>query len=92
VSDKIGFDPPPKSYWTRGARTQRHIYFSPADDLPGMLLFGLIAVLGAVALVVAARHILLSNAFVWRDGLLLLFGLVLLVLGTVQGYRMWRGR
>jgi len=90
VSDKRGFDPPRKPYWTRGARTKRHTYCFPADDLPGVLLFGLIAVLGAVALIVSARHILVNEAVGRRDVTLLVIGLAMLVLGTVQGYRLWR--
>ena len=92
MSGKSGIDPPRKPYWTRGAKTKRHLYYTPGNDLPGVLLFGLIAVLGVVALVVAARHILVSEAVVRRDGTLLVIGLSLLVLGTVQGCRLWRGR
>ena len=88
----MGFDPPRKPYWTRGAKTGRHTYFTPADDLPGVLLFGLIAVLGAVAVVVAARHFLASEAVLRRDGMLLGIGLGLVVLGSVQGWRLWRER
>jgi hypothetical protein len=79
-------------YWTHGARTKWHTYFTPADDRPGVLLFGLIAALGAVALVVAARHILNAEALVRRDGVLLAIGLAAFVLGSVQGYRLWRER
>ena len=92
MSDKMGFDPPRKPYWTRGAKTKRHTYYMPANDLPGVLLFGLIAVLGAVALVVAALHILVSAAVTRRDGALLGIGLGLLVLGAAQAYRLWRER
>jgi len=92
VSDKMGFDPPRKPYWTRGAKTKRHTYYMPANDLPGVLLFGLIAVLGVAALVVAARHILMSAAVVRRDGTLLVIGLGMLVLGAAQAYRLWRER
>ena len=92
MSDKTGFDPPQKPYWTRGARTKWHSYYYPASDLPGVLLFGLIAALGMVALVVAARHILMSAAVERRDGLLLVIGLGMFVLGTVQGCRLWRAR
>jgi hypothetical protein len=90
MSDKSYPDAPRKPYWTRGAKTARHTYFYPADDLPGVLLFGLIAVLGAAAVVVAARHILISEAIVRRDGTLLGIGLLAFALGSVQGYRLWR--
>jgi len=92
VSDKTGFDPPQKPYWKRGARTKWHSYYYPASDLPGVLLFGLIAALGMMALVVAARHILMSAAVVRRDGTLLVIGLGMLVLGAAQAYRLWRER
>ena len=92
MSGKSGIDPPRKPYWTRGAKTKRHLYYTPGNDLPGVLLFGLIAVLGLVALVVAARHILVSAAVVRRDGILLGIGLGMFLLGTVQGYRFWRLR
>ena len=92
MSGKIGIDPPRKPYWTRGAKTKRHTYYTPGNDLPGVLLFGLIAVLGAVALIVAAWHILATEAVGRRDVTLLVIGLAMLVLGTVQGYRLWRWR
>jgi hypothetical protein len=82
--------PGSKPYWTRGAKTKWHTYFYPANDLPGVLLFGLIALLGAAAVVVAARHILISDTIVRRDGTLLGIGLFAFVLGSVQGYRLWR--
>jgi hypothetical protein len=81
-----------KSYWTRGAKTAWHTYYYPANDLPGVLLFGVIALLGVVAIVVAARHILIRDAIVSRDGTLLGIGLFACVLGCVQAYRLWRER
>jgi len=90
MSDDLGFRPPRKAYWTRSAKTRWHIYFNATDDLPGVLLFGVIAVLGAAAIFVAARHVLMSGALVRSDGALLAVGGFAFVLGGVQGYRLWR--
>ena len=90
MSDQTGSEPPRKPYWTRGAKTRWHTYFYAANDLSGVLLFGLIAVLGAVAVVVAARHIFMSGMLVRRDGTLLAIGGISLLLGGVQGCRLWR--
>lgn len=83
-------EPPKQPYWIRGPRTRHHIYYTPSSNLPGVLLFALIALLGALAVAVAVRHLLDTHVLVRKDAVLLSVGLFAFLLGGVQGVRLWR--
>ncbi|MES1189833.1 MAG: hypothetical protein ABUS47_02015 [Steroidobacter sp.] len=76
-------------YWIRVARTRRHIYYRARNNVPGMLLFGIIAVLGCVALIVGARHIIMAKSVQHPDVVLVIVGMGALLLGIYQGWQLW---
>ena len=76
------------SYWIRGPRTRRHIYFYPSDNRAGFALMLLIGVLGLIALGIGMAHIL-GSAKVQRDDLILAgIGIVAASVGLYQAYRL----
>jgi ABC-type Fe3+-siderophore transport system permease subunit len=77
-------------YWTRVAETRRHIYFSAADQWPGIVLFGLIGIGGVVAAVVGASHWLNAR---WSHSDWILVGVAISAvwLAVVQGWRLISG-
>ena len=85
----IGYKPPKEPYWRRGASGRYHTYYTPATNLPGVLLMGLIAVLGALAVVIAVRHGLHSTPVARRDVVLGLCGVGAFAVGCVQAFKLW---
>ena len=79
------------SYWKRGARTGRHIYFYPANDLPGVVLLALIGVAGLVMAALGVFHLATSPRAGIRDLVLAIVGAPLALVGLVQAYRLARG-
>jgi len=79
-----------KPYWTLVTRTKRHVYFRSRNNVPGILLFVLIAALGCVALTVGVRHILVADAIQHSDKVLVAIGLGMLILGVYEGCQLWR--
>ncbi|MBU6269423.1 MAG: hypothetical protein KGN34_17890 [Sphingomonadales bacterium] len=84
-------DPEPRRPWFRlVARTKRHTYYRAVSNVPGMLLFALIVVLGAAALVAAVRDYRHLHMLVREDRILGGIGLFLIVLGIWQGVKLAR--
>lgn len=81
---------PDRAYWTRVAKTRRHIYYTAADDWPGVTLFGLIGIAGVVAAAVGAWH-WLKAGLSRSDGILLVVGIGAVWLAVVQGWRLISG-
>ncbi|HVY24030.1 MAG TPA: hypothetical protein VG962_11830 [Steroidobacteraceae bacterium] len=79
-----------KSYWVAGARTRRHRYFYPRNNMPGILLFGVIAVLGCLTLVVAMRHYMVARSLTNPDFVLGVIGLFAVLLSIYQSWKLWR--
>jgi hypothetical protein len=66
------------SYWIRGPRTRRHLYFYPSDNRAGFTLMLLIGVL----------HILGSAEVRREDVILAGIGIVAASMGLYQAYRL----
>lgn len=71
-------------FWRPGAKTRWHSYFQPRTNIPGVLLFGLIGLLGAFALAVAGWSAIAHGALARSDATLGAVGLVALALGAWQ--------
>jgi hypothetical protein len=83
-------EPPIKSpYWRPAGRSRRHIYYVPANDLPGVLLFVLIGIGGCAAFGIGAWH-LWRQADSRQDWLLVGIGTCLVWLAMRQGWRLWK--
>ena len=78
----------PSSYWIRGPRTRRHIYFYPSDNRAGFILMLLIGVLGLTALGVGLMHILGSSIVQREDVILAGIGIFLATIGLYQANRL----
>jgi hypothetical protein len=78
----------PSSYWIRGPRTRRHIYFYPSDNRAGFALMLLIGVLGLIALGIGMMHILGSSQVQRDDVILAGIGILAASIGLFQAYRM----
>jgi hypothetical protein len=76
-------EPQRKPFWTRIASTRRHVYYAPANNVPGLILFGVLGVGGLVALSVGAWH-LRNAAGSWQDWILALIGAALMWLAIAQ--------
>jgi hypothetical protein len=76
------------SYWIRGPRTRRHIYFFPSDDRAGFALMLLIGILGLIALALGVRNILGSPEIQRRDVILTGIGLIAAATGLYQANRL----
>ena len=76
------------SYWIRGPRTRRHIYFYPADNRAGFALMLLIGLLGLIALGIGARRILGSSSVHREDVILTGIGIVVASIGLYQANRL----
>ncbi len=76
----------PKSprWWTRGPRTSRHLYFYPTNNVPGVLLFALIFLLGCWALAIVIFHAMKTEHLVRQDVVLAGIGVVSATLGLAQ--------
>jgi hypothetical protein len=79
------------SYWIRGARTRRHIYFFPSDDRAGFALMLFIGILGLIALGLGVKNILGSPEIQRRDVILTGIGLVAAAIGLYQANRLRNG-
>lgn len=78
----------PLSYWIRGPRTRRHVYFYPADNRAGFTLMSLVGVLGLIAVGIGMMHIL-GSAGVQRDDVILVgIGIVAASIGLYQANRL----
>jgi hypothetical protein len=78
----------PSSYWIRGPRTRRHIYFYPSDNRAGFTLMLLIGVLGLSALGIGMMHILGSSQVQLDDVILTGIGIVAASIGLYQANRL----
>ena len=76
------------SYWIRGPRTRRHIYFFPSDNRAGFTLMLLIGVLGLIALGIGMMHILGSSKVQRDDVILAGIGIVAASMGLYQAIRL----
>ena len=76
------------SYWIRGPRTRRHIYFYPSDNRAGFTLMLLIGVLGVIALGIGMMHILVSTNVQRDDVVLAGIGIVAATIGLYQAIRL----
>jgi len=76
------------SYWIRGQRTRRHIYFYPSDNRVGFTLMLFIGVLGLMALGIGMVHILGSSKVQRDDVILAGIGIVATSIGLYQAYRL----
>jgi len=74
----------PSSYWIRGPRTRRHIYFYPSDNRAGFTLMLLIGVLGLIALGIGIMHIVASSSVQRDDVILVVIGIVAASIGLYQ--------
>jgi hypothetical protein len=87
---KIRNDVPKEKWWVKDPQTARHIYLNPTNSVPGMVLFGLIALLGCLAIVVAARNVIRDQVLHREDALLGGVGLFCCVLAAFQFRRLLR--
>jgi hypothetical protein len=78
------------SFWIRGPRTRRHIYFYPSDDRAGFALMLFIGILGLIALGLGIKNIVRSPEVQWRDVILTGIGLLAATLGLYQANRLRR--
>jgi hypothetical protein len=78
------------SYWIRGPRTQRHLYFFPSDDRAGFALMLFIGILGLIALGLGVKNILGSQEIQRRDVILTGIGLIAAAIGLYQANRLRR--
>ena len=78
------------SYWIRGPRSRRHIYFFPADDRAGFALMLFIGILGLIALGLGVKNILGSQEIQRRDVILTGIGLIAAAIGLYQANRLRR--
>jgi hypothetical protein len=76
------------SYWIRGPRTRRHIYFFPSDNRAGFTLMLLIGVLGLIVLGIGLMHILGSTKIQRDDVILAGIGIVGASIGLYQANRL----
>jgi len=76
------------SYWMRGPRTRRHIYFYPSDDRAGFALMLFIGILGLIALGLGIKNILGSPELQLRDVILTGIGLIAAAIGLYQANRL----
>lgn len=76
------------SYWTRGPKTRRHIYFYPSDNRAGFALMLLICILGLIALGFGVKNILGSPEVDSRDVILAGIGVIAAAIGLYQAYRL----
>jgi hypothetical protein len=76
------------SYWIRGPRTRRHIYFYPSDNRAGFALMLLIGALGLIALGIGIVHILGSTKVQRDDVVLAAIGIVAASIGLYQANRL----
>ena len=76
------------SYWNRGPRTRRHIYFYPSDNRAGFTLMLLIGVLGLIAVGMGMMHILGSSKVQRGDVILAGIGFVAASIGLYQANRL----
>jgi hypothetical protein len=76
------------SYWRRGPRTRRHIYFYPSDNRAGFALLLLVGVLGLIALGIGVMHIFTSTSVQREDVILTGIGIVVTAIGMYQANRM----
>jgi len=79
-----------KRWWTRGARTSRHIYFYPTNNVPGVILFAFIVLLGCAALAVAVVRSTHSRHLDSQNAVLGGVGIFCIVLGAAQISRLIR--
>lgn len=84
-------DPEPKRPWFRlQGRSRRHTYYRAVSDVPGILLFALITLLGLAALGAAGWHWHASHRFVHADRVMAGIGVFLVVLGAWEGVKLAR--
>jgi hypothetical protein len=76
------------SYWIRGPRTRRHIYFYPSDDRAGFALMLFIGILGLIALGLGIKNIFGSADVQRRDVILIGIGLFAAAIGLYQANRL----
>jgi hypothetical protein len=76
------------SFWIRGPRTRRHIYFYASDDRAGFALMLFIGVLGLIALGLGIKSILGSPEIQRRDVILAGIGLIAAAIGLYQANRL----
>jgi len=76
------------SYWIRGPRTRRHIYFYPADNRAGFALMLLIGLLGLIALGIGTMRIFSSSSVQREDVILTGIGIVVASIGLYQANRL----
>jgi hypothetical protein len=78
------------SFWIRGPKTRRHIYFYPSDDRAGFALMLFIGILGLIALGLGVKNIIASPEVQQRDVILTGIGLFAAALGLYQANRLRR--
>ena len=76
------------TYWIRGPRTRRHIYFYPSDNRVGFTLMLFIGVLGLMGLGIGMMHILGSSKVQRDDVILAGIGIVAASIGLYQANRL----
>jgi hypothetical protein len=79
------------SYWIRGPRTRRHIYFYPSDDRAGFALMLFIGILGLIALGLGIKNIIGSPEVQRRDVILIGIGFIAAEIGLHQANRLRHG-
>ena len=80
-----------KPFWTRIASSRWHVYYAPANELPGLILFGVIGIGGLTALLVGAWH-LHGAARSRQDWILATIGVALIWLSIAQISKLHRSR
>jgi hypothetical protein len=88
MNDPIDRQDKRSSYWIRGPRTRRHIYFFASDDRAGFALMLLIGILGLIALSVGIKNILSSPEIHRRDLILSGVGLIAAAISLYQANRL----
>jgi hypothetical protein len=83
--------PQRRRFWTRIVNTRRHVYYAPGNDLPGLILFGVLGIAGLAALAVGAWH-LRGAARSWQDWILVIVGAALVWLAIAQIRKLWGSR
>jgi hypothetical protein len=71
-------------WWRRGRQTRLHVYYEPTSNVQGILLFSLLAILGAIAVIIAGIHDLQTHSDQHENRVLGGIGLFCLVLALVQ--------
>lgn len=77
-------DDPSRKWWRRGDGSRYHSYYRPTSNRQGQLLFGLLIVLGLVALGVAGLHWAHIAALAHDDKVLGGIGIGCIALGLWQ--------